>query len=99
MNKIEEDSDVNLVIEEIIQLKGKRGAFGAYTISTLLNLLSMKDYSLRYNDNDYIAYYKANVDESLTFVEQIYFNRRVPYEGSLDDGRYWDTLLACFSLL
>jgi hypothetical protein len=26
------------------------------------------------------------------------FNRRVPYEGSLDDGRYWDTILAVFGL-
>ena len=29
----------------------------------------------------------------------MYFNRRVPYEGSLDDGRYWDTILAAFGLL
>lgn len=29
----------------------------------------------------------------------MYFNRRVPYEGSLDDGRYWDTILAAFALL
>lgn len=29
----------------------------------------------------------------------MYFNRRVPYEGSLDDGRYWDTILAVFGLL
>ena len=29
----------------------------------------------------------------------MYFNPRVPYEGSLDDGRYWDTILAAFALL
>ena len=29
----------------------------------------------------------------------MYFNRRVPYEGSLDDGRYWDTILAAYALL
>jgi hypothetical protein len=29
----------------------------------------------------------------------MYFNRRVPYEGSLDDGRYWDSILAAFALL
>ncbi len=29
----------------------------------------------------------------------MYFNRRVPYEGSLDDGRYWDTLLCALALL
>ena len=35
----------------------------------------------------------------MQFVEEMYFNRRVPYEGSLDDGRYWDTLLAALALL
>jgi hypothetical protein len=29
----------------------------------------------------------------------MYFNKRVPYEGSLDDGRYWDSILAVFALL
>lgn len=29
----------------------------------------------------------------------MYFNRRVPYEGSLDDGRYWDTILAVLGIL
>ena len=29
----------------------------------------------------------------------MYFNRRVPYEGSLDDGRYWDSILAAWGLL
>jgi squalene-hopene/tetraprenyl-beta-curcumene cyclase len=35
----------------------------------------------------------------LQFIEDCYFNRRVPYEGSLDDGRYWDTILAVMGLL
>ena len=35
----------------------------------------------------------------MQFVEEMYFNRRVPYEGSLVDGRYWDTLLAALALL
>ena len=67
-------------MEEIIKLKGPRGAFGAYTISTLLNLLSFKDYSLRYGEKtDFGAFYKANIDMSLNFVEEMYFNKRVPY--------------------
>jgi hypothetical protein len=37
--------------------------------------------------------------KSMQFVEEMFFNRRVPYEGSLDDGRYWDTLLASLALL
>ena len=74
--------------------------FGAYTISTILNLIAFKDYQLRYGtDNDFSAYYEANVDQSMDLIEQMYFNKRVPYEGSLDDGRYWDTLLSVFALL
>ena len=67
------------LVEEIIKLKGKRGAFGAYTVSTLLNLLSIKDYSLRYPENDYHSFYKTNLHESFDFIEEMYFNRRVPY--------------------
>jgi hypothetical protein len=91
---------VDNLMEEVIKLKGRRGAFGAYTISTLLNLLSFKDYSIRYShENNFHAYYKNNLNDCLQFVEDMYFNRRVPYEGSLDDGRYWDTILAVFGLL
>lgn len=35
----------------------------------------------------------------MEFIEENYFNKRVPYEGSLDDGRYWDTILATMGLL
>lgn len=84
----------------MIKINGPRGSFGAYTISTLLILLSFKDYSLRYgNHTDFAAFYETNHKLSLKFVDELYFNRRVPYEGSLDDGRYWDTLLASFALL
>jgi hypothetical protein len=94
------DTWVDNLMEEMISLKGRRGSYGAYTISTLLVLLSFKDYSLRYEEHsDFKAYYQNNVEKSLEFVEELYFNRRVPYEGSLDDGRYWDSILAAFALL
>jgi squalene cyclase len=32
-------------------------------------------------------------------VEFNYFNDRVPYQGSLDDGRWWDTILVSWGLL
>jgi len=35
----------------------------------------------------------------LQFVEFNYFNDRVPYQGSLDDGRWWDTILVSWGLL
>lgn len=33
------------------------------------------------------------------YIEFNYFNDRVPYEGSLDDGRWWDTILISWALL
>jgi putative cofactor-binding repeat protein len=33
------------------------------------------------------------------FVEFNYFNYLVPYQGSLDDGRWWDTILMSWALL
>ena len=32
-------------------------------------------------------------------MEFNYFNDRVPYQGSLDDGRWWDTILVSWGLL
>ena len=32
-------------------------------------------------------------------MESNYFNDRVPYQGSLDDGRWWDTILVSWGLL
>lgn len=46
--RLEQDSDVNNLLDDVIKIRGKRGSFGAYTISTLLNLMSLKDYTLRY---------------------------------------------------
>jgi hypothetical protein len=82
-----------------MKITGKRGAVGAYTISTLLYLLSFKDFSLRYDNEELVGYFNQNLCKAMDFVEAMYFNRRVPYEGSLDDGRYWDTLLAALALL
>lgn len=61
--------------------------------------MSFKDFTLRYDNEELEQYYNINSPHSLKFVEDMYFNRRVPYEGSLDDGRYWDTLLAALALL
>ena len=53
----------------MIKLKGPKGSFGAYTISTLLNLLSFKDYSIRYGKKtDFAAFYYSNINHSLNFV-------------------------------
>ena len=90
---------VNNLLEEVIKLRGNKGLYGAYTISSLLTLLCLKDYSMRYTHSDITDFYNDTHFETLDFIEKLYFNRRVPYEGSLDDGRYWDTLLITMALL
>jgi hypothetical protein len=37
--------------------------------------------------------------KGIEYVEFNYFNERVPYQGSLDDGRWWDTILISWALL
>ena len=82
-------------------MTGPKEAIGGYTISTLLNMLSLKDYSLRYNgtNNVFVTYFQNKLNASLTYVEGLYFIKRIPYEGCLCDGRYWDTILSSFALL
>jgi len=39
------------------------------------------------------------MEQGIEYVEFNYFNTRVPYQGSLDDGRWWDTILLSWALL
>ncbi len=39
------------VLSEGIKLTGRRGAIGAYSVSTLLYLMSFKDFTLRYDNS------------------------------------------------
>lgn len=75
------DPDVDNVLDEAIRLTGPREAYGGYTISTLLNLMSLKDYTLRYNttNNALVTHYQSNYKKSLEYVESLYFAKRVPY--------------------
>jgi hypothetical protein len=50
------DPDVDNLLEEAVSLIGPKGAFGGYTISTLLNLMALKDYSLRYKNGSSSKY-------------------------------------------
>ncbi|TNV72601.1 hypothetical protein FGO68_gene17188 [Halteria grandinella] len=42
---------------------------------------------------------KTSIAKGFSFVEFNYFNERQAYQGSLDDGRWWDTILISLSLL
>lgn len=63
--------------------------------------MSLKDYTLRYNttNNALVTHFQTNYKKSLEYVESLYFVKRVPYEGCLCDGRFWDTILMSFALL
>lgn len=41
---------------------------------------------------------KHTFQKGFEFVELNYFNDRVPYQGSLDDGRWWDTILISWAM-
>jgi hypothetical protein len=96
------DPDVNNLLDEAVSLIGKKGAFGGYTISTLLNLMALKDYSLRYRNAGHSKYgliLNSTLHSSLRYVEGLYFSKRNSYDGCLCDGRYWDTILSSWALL
>lgn len=98
----EADPDVNNLLDEAVSLIGPKGAFGGYTISTLLNLMALKDYSLRYRNassSKYGIILQNTLNISLKYIENLYFSKRNSYDGCLCDGRYWDSILSSFALL
>ncbi len=48
--KLEKDEDVENLLQEGMKLTGPRGAIGAYSVSTLLYMMSFKDFTLRYDN-------------------------------------------------
>ena len=67
----EADPDVNNLLDEAVSLIGKKGAFGGYTISTLLNLMALKDYTLRYknaSNSKYGLVFNNTLNNSLQYV-------------------------------
>ncbi len=95
---LEPDADVLNLVNEMLALRQKRGSFGGYTISTLLSMLALRDFEQRF-PNVRAETVKQSIQQGFEFVESNYFNDRVPYQGSLDDGRWWDTILVSWGLL
>lgn len=86
------------VINEMLALRQKMGSFGGYTISTLLSLLALRDFHYRF-PHIKAQELKQIEKKGIEYVEFNYFNDKVPYQGSLDDGRWWDTILISWALL
>ncbi|KAL4496596.1 hypothetical protein ABPG72_015957 [Tetrahymena utriculariae] len=92
------DSDLLILMDEIFKLKQPLGSFGAYTISTLLTLMSFKDFQSKH-PHLYQSEIQKAYEDGYYFVEFNYFNFREAYHGSLDDGRWWDTILISWAML
>ncbi|CAD8192801.1 unnamed protein product [Paramecium octaurelia] len=88
---------INNLVQEMLKLRQPMGSFGGYTVSTLLSMLALHDYTGRTNKH------KSEISDALRvgfdFVEFNYFNFRQAYHGSLDDGRWWDTILISWAML
>ena len=95
---LEPEADVLNLVNEMLALRQKRGSFGGYTISTLLSMLALRDFEQRF-PNVQAETVKQSIQQGFEYVESNYFNDRVPYQGSLDDGRWWDTILVSWGLL
>lgn len=89
------------MLEEVLKLQGKNGLIGGYATATMLTLLSIKDYMLRYDgvSNSNLKTYLQKQERIVAVIESMYLNIKYPYEGHIADGRYWDTLLAASALL
>lgn len=88
---------INNLVKEMLNLRQPMGSFGGYTISTLLSLLALNDYNGR--STKYDTEIQDSMIKGFEFVEFNYFNARQAYQGSLDDGRWWDTILISWAML
>lgn len=82
----------------MLKLKRPKGSFGAYTVSTLLTMLALTDFTKKWPTH-YRNEILKGLEDGFNFCEYNYFNSLTPYMGSADDGRWWDTILVSWGLL
>lgn len=92
VDKREEDADqaaasgkpskltLNL-INEMLSLQQNLGSFGAYTVSTALNMLSLQHFSQKYPDV-MASKIKVAITRGFSFIEFNTFNYLQPYQGN-----------------
>ncbi len=90
----------SLVVGRLLNEQHLRGSWGAYTVSTMLSILTLQDYKDRFikrssSDNQMQIKIDQQITKGLRFVEDLYFDSKSPsaYMGALDDSSYWDTIL------
>ncbi|HAR42287.1 MAG TPA: hypothetical protein DCS07_06600, partial [Bdellovibrionales bacterium] len=80
------------LVEDMLELQQPKGSWGAYTVSTLLALMTLDHYSSFFPDKN--SQIDLVTERALNFVDEMYFSSgESAYLGVLDDGRYWDTAL------
>jgi len=93
-------SELETLIERMLEIQQPAGSFGAYTVSSLFSIVCMKDFMKRYPDNKFGDKLQIAIDKAFNYIEMMYFKTgEGSYMGVLDDGRYWDTALAALSLI
>ncbi|KAL0232521.1 hypothetical protein PCE1_002861 [Barthelona sp. PCE] len=80
---------------EILNQLQPCGTFGTYTVSTLYSLFALQHYST-YVNGTFFPEFKRIVAKSQRYIEHTCYFSRTPgaYQGILDDGHFWDTILA-----
>ena len=87
------------MIKKLASMRRPLGTYGAYSVSTLFSLIALQDWKEHYKMADETKY-ESEFKQSISFVEELYFNSyESSYLGVLDDGRWWDTLLVAQGLL
>jgi len=86
-------------VRKMLKSQQPKGTWGAYTISSLLTLACLDEYS---KGHESVESHRADLatEKSFRFIEHLYFdNKEGQYLGVLDDGHYWDTALISSALL
>lgn len=86
-------------IVKMLRQQQSGGSFGAYTLATILSLMALDDYRQHFpKDADFVG---NLVDQrAIDFLDRMYVkNASNTYQGVVDDGHIWDTILIADALI
>lgn len=90
--------NIDDLVEKILEIQQPKGSFGGYTVSSLFAIIALDDYIVHHAKNP--DKYKPHILSAYKYIEHQYFDTGdCSYLGALDDGHYWDTILAGIALV
>lgn len=98
--RVQEPTEETILhVKRMLNQQRSKGSFGAYTLATLFSMMVLDDY--RKNWPTRSGFIGENVDKrAMEFLESLYVNNATKnYEGVVDDGHLWDTVLVLDALL